>query len=67
MLGQAADGDFFLINCLVYGAIIAATDPGSRYLFILFIIYLYKYEALVKFFIIVYFKDPHDLTAQTIS
>uniref|UniRef100_A0A3Q3W7J8 Cation/H+ exchanger transmembrane domain-containing protein n=1 Tax=Mola mola TaxID=94237 RepID=A0A3Q3W7J8_MOLML len=27
MLGQAADGDFFLTDCLLFGAIISATDP----------------------------------------
>lgn len=29
LLGQAADGDFFLTDCLLFGAIISATDPGS--------------------------------------
>lgn len=28
MLGQAADGDFLLTDCLLFGAIISATDPG---------------------------------------
>ncbi|XP_030253489.1 sodium/hydrogen exchanger 9-like [Sparus aurata] len=29
LLGQAADGDFFLTDCLLFGAIISATDPVS--------------------------------------
>uniref|UniRef100_A0A8P4K695 Sodium/hydrogen exchanger n=1 Tax=Dicentrarchus labrax TaxID=13489 RepID=A0A8P4K695_DICLA len=29
LLGQAADGDFFLTDCLMFGAIISATDPVS--------------------------------------
>ncbi|XP_037613136.1 sodium/hydrogen exchanger 9-like isoform X3 [Sebastes umbrosus] len=28
LLGQAADGDFFLTDCLLFGAIMSATDPG---------------------------------------
>ncbi|XP_037613133.1 sodium/hydrogen exchanger 9-like isoform X1 [Sebastes umbrosus] len=27
LLGQAADGDFFLTDCLLFGAIMSATDP----------------------------------------
>lgn len=27
--GGAADGDFLLTDCLLFGAIISATDPGS--------------------------------------
>ncbi|XP_070842025.1 sodium/hydrogen exchanger 9-like [Chaetodon trifascialis] len=29
LLGRAADGDFFLTDCLLFGAIISATDPVS--------------------------------------
>ncbi|XP_036935109.1 sodium/hydrogen exchanger 9-like isoform X2 [Acanthopagrus latus] len=29
LLGQAADGEFFLTDCLLFGAIISATDPVS--------------------------------------
>lgn len=29
LLGHAADGDFFLADCLLFGAIISATDPVS--------------------------------------
>nr|XP_046227025.1 sodium/hydrogen exchanger 9-like isoform X2 [Scatophagus argus] len=29
LLGEAADGDFFLTDCLLFGAIISATDPVS--------------------------------------
>ncbi|XP_029979782.1 sodium/hydrogen exchanger 9-like [Sphaeramia orbicularis] len=29
MLGRAADGDFFLTDCLLFGAIMSATDPVS--------------------------------------
>ncbi|XP_044032229.1 sodium/hydrogen exchanger 9-like isoform X2 [Siniperca chuatsi] len=29
LLGRAADGDFLLIDCLLFGAIISATDPVS--------------------------------------
>ena len=29
LLGQAADGDFLLTDCLLFGAIMSATDPGS--------------------------------------
>ncbi|KAF7667343.1 hypothetical protein LDENG_00065280 [Lucifuga dentata] len=28
LLGQTADGDFFLTDCLLFGAIMSATDPG---------------------------------------